>query len=75
MFNFLVTSIAGRWNQGFYEWEKGRILEYTEKSISDKFEKLSDAELTTMMSLSVSFRIRGKHACDEGRDNYKICLS
>lgn len=67
MFNFLVTSTAGLWNKGFYEWEKGRILEYTEKSISDKFEKLSDAELKTMVSYPCLFAYEGNtHAMKVG---------
>ncbi|WP_295751572.1 FRG domain-containing protein [Undibacterium sp.] len=68
MFNFLVTSTAGRWNQGFYEWEKGRILEYTEKNISDKFEKLSEAALKTMSSYPCLFAYEGNtHAMKVGK--------
>lgn len=68
MFNFLVTSTAGRWNQGFYEWEKGRILEYTEKSISDKLENLSDAQLKTMTSYPCLFAYEGDtHAMKVGK--------
>jgi hypothetical protein len=68
MFNFLVTSTPGRWNQGFYEWEKGRILEYTEKRVSDKFEKLSEAELKTMASYPCLFAYEGnEHAMKVGR--------
>ncbi len=55
MFNFLVTSQPGRWDQGLYEWEKGRILEYTEKSIADKLERLSSKELELMASLPCLF--------------------
>jgi hypothetical protein len=55
MFNFLVTSQAGGWDKRFYEWEKGRILEYTEKAISDKLEKLSDKELNSMAALPCLF--------------------
>lgn len=55
MFNFLVTSQPGRWDRRFYEWEKGRILEYTEKFISDKLEKLSDKELDSMIALPCLF--------------------
>ncbi len=68
MFNFLVTSQIGRWNQGFYEWEKGRILEYTEESISDKFEKLTEAELKTMTSYPCLFAYEGnQHAMKVGK--------
>lgn len=55
MFNFLVTSQPGGWDKNFYEWEKGRILEYTEKTISDKLEKLSDKELNSMAALPCFF--------------------
>ena len=55
MFNFLVTSQPGGWDKSFYEWEKGRILEYTEKTISDKLEKLSDKELNSMVALPCVF--------------------
>lgn len=55
MFNFLVTSQSGGWDKSFFEWEKGRILEYTEKTISDKLEKLSDNELKSMAALPCLF--------------------
>jgi hypothetical protein len=55
MFNFLVTSQAEGWDKSFYEWEKGRILEYTEKTISDKLEKLTDKELKSMVALPCIF--------------------
>lgn len=55
MFNFLVTYQSGGWDKGFCEWDKGRILEYTEKTISDKLEKLSDKELTSMVALPCLF--------------------
>lgn len=68
MFNFLVTSRPGGWDQGFYEWEKGRILEYTEKHISDKLEKLSESELRTMMSYPCLFAYEGStHGMKVGR--------
>lgn len=41
MFNFLVTFQPDGWAKNYYEWEKGRILEYTEETISNKLEKLS----------------------------------
>lgn len=55
MFNFLVTSQPDGWDKSFYEWEKGRILEYTESTISNKLEKLSDKELMSMVALPCLF--------------------
>jgi len=55
MFNFLVTSQPDGWDKNYYEWEKGRILEYTEEKISNKLEKLSEKELKLMAALPCLF--------------------
>lgn len=55
MFNFLVTSQPDGWAKNYYEWEKGRILEYTEDTIADKLEKLSEKELKSMAALPCLF--------------------
>jgi len=55
MFNFLVTSQPDGWDKSYYEWEKGRILEYTEETISTKLEKLSEKELKLMAALPCLF--------------------
>lgn len=68
MYNFLVTSSIGAWDHGTYEWDKGRILEYTEQSISDALSKLSQSELDTMMLYPCIFAYEGtKHAMRLGR--------
>lgn len=59
MFNYLVTSRAGAWDQGFYEWEKSRILEFTESEVSAKFEKLGQTELRTMKRYPCLFAYEG----------------
>lgn len=48
MFNFLVTSMPGSWDKGSYEWDKGRILEFTDETTASSLEKLSLPELTAM---------------------------
>jgi hypothetical protein len=55
MFNFLVTSQPDGWGKDYYEWEKGRILEYTEETISNKLEKLSENDLKLMAALPCLF--------------------
>lgn len=60
MFNFLVTSSVGTWDRGYYEWERGRIFEYTEKDIAEFFEKLSESTLSVMISHPCLFAYEGK---------------
>lgn len=59
MFNFLVTSMSGAWDKGFYEWDKGRILEFTEKSVASSLEKLASPELTAMQGYPCLFAYEG----------------
>lgn len=67
MFNFLVTGVSGAWENRYYEWDKGRILEYTDKIISDALEKLTSVELTSMMSYPCLFAYEGAGAMLLGR--------
>jgi hypothetical protein len=68
MFNFLVTGSPGAWDRRFYEWEKGRILEFTAKSIETALEKLSRDDLNTMMSYPCLFAYEGsEHGMRVGR--------
>lgn len=59
MFNYLVTSHPGAWNLGFYEWDKSRILEFTESAVSSDFEKLGQEELTAMQNYPCLFAYEG----------------
>jgi len=59
MFNFLVSGSCDAWDRGFYEWEKGRILEYTQKNIASTFERLNNQDLETMISFPCLFAYEG----------------
>lgn len=59
MFNYLVTSRSGAWNLGFYEWDKSRILEFTESGISLDFEKLGQKEMEVVRNYPCLFAYEG----------------
>jgi hypothetical protein len=60
--------MSGGWDDGFYEWEKGRILEYTDETTSASLEKLSDPELKAMQSYPCLFAYEGsQHGMRVGR--------
>jgi hypothetical protein len=68
MFNFLVTSSVGTWDRGFYEWERGRIFEYTEKDTAEFFGKLTKSTLSVMCSYPCLFAYEGsKHPMRVGK--------
>lgn len=59
MYNLLVTARKGAWDAGFYEYERGRFLEYTNENISTTFEKLTPKRIATLKSFPSLFAYEG----------------
>ena len=59
MFNFLVTSAEGAWDQPGYEYERSRFLEYTSDDIAASFRELKAAQIETLLSLPCLFAYEG----------------
>jgi hypothetical protein len=60
MFNFLVTSADGAWDDIGYEYSRSRFLEYTSEDIAISFQELKDPQLTALMELPCLFAYEGK---------------
>lgn len=60
MFNFLVTSAEGAWNDPGYEYSRSRFLEYTSDDIAESFQELKDPQLKALMDLPCLFAYEGK---------------
>lgn len=59
MFNFLVTSIDGAWDQPGYEYERSRFLEYTSDDIAASFRELKAAQIKALVDLPCLFAYEG----------------
>lgn len=59
MFNFLVTSLDGAWDQPGYEYERGRFLEYTSDEIAASFRELKAAQVKALVDLPCLFAYEG----------------
>lgn len=59
MFNLLVTSQTGAWDRGFYEFDRGRFLEYTNDNISVRFANLTKKRIVDLMSYPCMFAYEG----------------
>ncbi|SEI56690.1 FRG domain-containing protein [Allopseudospirillum japonicum] len=62
MYNLLVTAIEGAWDQGFYEYDKSRFLEYTNETIASAFKRLSDSHIKNLKSYPCLFAYEGKNS-------------
>lgn len=73
MFNFLVTSAEGAWEQTGYEYDRSRFLEYTSDDIAASFQALKDPQLKALMDLPCLFAYEGKsHPMRVGRMKVKL---
>lgn len=73
MFNFLVTSAEGAWEQTGYEYDRSRFLEYTSDDIAASFQALKDPQLKALMDLPCLFAYEGtSHPMRVGRMKVKL---
>ncbi|MFM5352081.1 FRG domain-containing protein [Aeromonas dhakensis] len=59
MYNLLVTSRTGAWEQSFYEFDKSRFLEYTTESIAEAFKSLTPSLIETLKGYPCLFAYEG----------------
>ncbi|UCM51495.1 FRG domain-containing protein [Aeromonas dhakensis] len=59
MYNLLVTSKTGAWEQSFYEFDKSRFLEYTTGSIAEAFKSLTPSLIETLKGYPCLFAYEG----------------
>lgn len=60
MYNLLVTAMEGAWDQGFYEYDKSRFLEYTNETIASALKELSDSHIENLKSYPCLFAYEGE---------------
>ncbi|MFQ3249088.1 MAG: hypothetical protein ACI9O6_000892 [Glaciecola sp.] len=60
MYNLLVTSQEGAWDDGFYEYDKSRFLEYTNENIATALKDLSESNITRLKSYPCLFAYEGE---------------
>jgi len=59
MYNLLITSEAGAWDQSFYEYDRSRFLEYTDDKVAKVFNPLTDERIATLKSFPCVFAYEG----------------
>jgi len=62
MYNLLVTAMDGAWDNGFYEYDKSRFLEYTNEDIASTLKGLNKSHITNLMSYPCLFAYEGEDA-------------
>jgi len=60
MYNLLVTSMDGAWDEGFYEYDKSRFLEYTNDDIASVLKELSESHIENLKSYPCLFAYEGE---------------
>lgn len=60
MYNLLVTAMDGAWDNGFYEYDKSRFLEYTNEDIATALKGLNKHNLENLKSYPCLFAYEGK---------------
>lgn len=60
MYNLLVTAMEGAWNEGFYEYDKSRFLEYTNEDIASALKGLSESNIENLKSYPCLFAYEGE---------------
>jgi hypothetical protein len=58
MYNLLVTSRDGAWDEKFYEYDKSRFLEYTNENIASAFEGFTKEHIKTLKTYPCIFFLR-----------------
>jgi hypothetical protein len=59
MYHFFVTGQTDAWDQGFYLYDRGRFLEYTNDKIAKAFEVLTDTHIDTLLTWPCLFAYEG----------------
>ena len=60
MYNLLVTGMRGAWDEGFYEYDKSRFLEYTNEDIASALKGLSESHIENLKSYPCLFAYEGE---------------
>lgn len=60
MYNLLVTSRDGAWDEESYEFDKSRFLEYTNENIASALKELSSSHIENLMSYPTLFAYEGE---------------
>ncbi|WKC35892.1 FRG domain-containing protein [Ectopseudomonas chengduensis] len=60
MYNLLVTAMEGAWDEGFYEYDKSRFLEYTNETIASALKELNDSHIENLKSYPCLFAYEGE---------------
>jgi hypothetical protein len=60
MYNLLVTARDGAWDEGFYEFDKSRFLEYTTEGIASALKELSNSHIENLKSYPSLFAYEGE---------------
>lgn len=60
MYNLLVTAMDGAWDEGFYEYDKSRFLEYTNDDIASVLKELSESHIENLKSYPCLFAYEGE---------------
>ena len=62
MYNFFVTARKGAWDNGFYELDKSRFLEYTNENIASDLEVLTESNIEILKSYPCLFAYEGEYS-------------
>ncbi len=62
MYNLLVTAMEGAWDEGFYEYDKSRFLEYTNEEIASALNGLTASHIENLKSYPCLFAYEGEES-------------
>lgn len=60
MYNLLVTAKEGAWDNGFYEYDKSRFLEYTNEDVASALKELGESHVENLKSYPCLFAYEGE---------------
>jgi hypothetical protein len=59
MFNFLVTSSVGAWDELGYIYSRSRFLEYTSEEVAARFRELNQPQIDSLLAMPCLFAYEG----------------
>ncbi|WP_172116440.1 FRG domain-containing protein [Halomonas hibernica] len=62
MYNLLVTAIEGAWDEGVYEFDKSRFLEYTNEGIASALKELNSSHIENLKNYPSLFAYEGENS-------------